>query len=111
MDHLDHSHGRSLSVRCDLPGSVSTPECWALVGLNLLALEHEGFKGVAVGEVPVDVRLAHVREQLLQDEFPSLFLSRAPETFDTPRCTRSCQVEPILMCRVVGPTWLVRAVL
>ena len=83
MSHVDHSHGRSLSVRCDLP------ECLAL-GRNLLALGREGFKGVSVGEVPVDVGLAHVREQLLQDDFPSLVFSRAPETFDTPRHTSSC---------------------
>ena len=70
---------------------------------------HESFKSVSVGEVPVDVGLAHVREQLLQDVFPSLYMSRAPETFDSPRRTSSCQVEPILMCRVVGMTWLVRA--
>ena len=108
--YVDHSHGLSLSGRCILPGSVRTPECWALVGHSLL-LGHEGFKGVSIGEVPVDVGLAQVREQLLQDDFPSLFLSRAPETFDPPRRTSSCQVEPIFMCRVVGATWLVRAVL
>ena len=62
------------------PGSVCAPDCWALVGLNPLALEHEGLKGVIIGEVPVDVGLAHVREQLLQDDFPSLVLSRAPES-------------------------------
>ena len=57
MSHVDHAHGWSLPVRCDLPGSVGAPEGWALVALNLLALEHEGFKGVPAGEVPVDVGL------------------------------------------------------
>ena len=80
-----------------LPGPVRTPECWTLVGRNLLALGHEGFKGVIVGEVPVDVGLTQVREQLLQDVFPSLILSRAPETFNTPRRTSSSKVGPILM--------------
>ena len=45
------------------------------------------------GEVPVDVA---------QDVVPGLVLSLAPDTFDVPRRTGFCQVEPILVCRVVG---------
>ena len=40
MSHVNHAHGWSLPVGCDLPGSVGAPEGWALVAMlvPLLAL-------------------------------------------------------------------------
>ena len=46
-----------------------------------------------------------------QDALSGLVLPLTPETFDVPRCSCSCQVVPILVCRVIDSTWLVGAVL